>query len=278
MTEKEPLSLKNDGQLQVFFIGVGSAFSNRHHQTNFLLIKGDHHIMVDFGMTGPLALKETAGLNPIDIECILPTHSHADHVGGIECLGLMNRYVGMKFMEKPMLKCIITEEYQRVLWDQALRGGMSWNEDALERAQSFGDFFEVIRPKWKTQQPRETYELDYGPIHLEIFRTNHIPEMSNHWQASFLSYGLFVDDRIFISVDTKFDLELINMYCDRSEVMFHDCQFFPGAVHAPLDDLKQLMPSVKDKMVLMHIADNFDQQDISDFPLGFAKQGHLYTF
>ena len=69
----------------MFFIGTGSAFAKTHHQTNFLIIKGDHHIMVDFGMTGPNALRETAGLEPTDLKCILPTHSHADHIGGIEC-------------------------------------------------------------------------------------------------------------------------------------------------------------------------------------------------
>ena len=46
------LSLKNDGQLELFFIGVGSAFALKNNQTNFLIIKGDKHIMVDFGMTG----------------------------------------------------------------------------------------------------------------------------------------------------------------------------------------------------------------------------------
>ena len=46
-----PNILKNDGKLEVFFIGVGSAFALKHNQTNFLIIKGDKHILVDFGMS-----------------------------------------------------------------------------------------------------------------------------------------------------------------------------------------------------------------------------------
>jgi ribonuclease BN (tRNA processing enzyme) len=276
---EKPLNLKNDGQLQVFFLGVGSAFAQKHNQLNLLLIKGDTHILVDFGMTGPRALAETAGLKPTDIDLILPTHSHADHIGGIECLALMNRYVGQRFMGKPKTKMIINEEYQRVLWTHSLQGGLEWNEKDNDTSQKldFSGFFDVVRPKWKTLQPREIYEIDHGGIKLEMFRTNHIPEQASGWEASFISYGLFVDDHVFISMDTKFDQELIDMYADKSSVMFHDVQFFPGAVHAYLEELKTLPEEIKKKMHLMHYADNYDEQDISDFA-GWTQQGAVYEF
>lgn len=274
---KTPLSLNNDGQLQIFFIGVGSAFAQKHNQLNLLLIKGNSHICVDFGMTGPRALAETSELKPTDIEVILPTHSHADHIGGLECLALMNRYVGQRFMGKDKLKMIINEEYQRVLWTHSLQGGLEWNEKDNDTAQKldFSDFFDVIRPKWMTHQPRETYEVQHGDIHIEMFRTNHIPEQSNTWEASFISYGLFVDGHVFISMDTKFDKELIEMYADRSTVMFHDVQFFPGAVHAYLEELKTLPSDIKKKMHLMHYADNYSEQNIRDFA-GWTEQGVIY--
>lgn len=276
---EKPLSLRTDGELQVFFIGVGSAFAQKNNQLNLLLIKGDKHVMVDFGMTGPRALSETAGLKPIDISTILPTHSHADHIGGIECLALMNRYVGQKFMNKDKLKMIINDEYQRVLWTHSLQGGLEWNENDINTSQklSFSDFFDVIKPTWKKSQPREIYEINYGDMKIEMFRTSHIPEQSKNWEASFISYGLFIDDHVFISMDTKFDRELIDMYVDKSSVMFHDVQFFPGAVHAYLEDLKTLPEEIKKKMYLMHYADNFESQDISDFA-GWTEQGVIYRF
>ncbi|MCL5795681.1 MAG: MBL fold metallo-hydrolase [Patescibacteria group bacterium] len=280
----EPLSgklnLSNDGKLEIVFIGVGSAFAARHFQTNFLIIKGNKHIAVDFGMTGPQAFLTTAGLKPTDIEVILPTHSHADHVGGMECLGLMNRYVGRKFMGKEKMKMIITSEYQRALWDGTLRGGMEFNEEEkdTERKLSFFDFFEMIQPKWKTQQPREIYEITLGDIRLELFRTKHIPDQAPDWEHSFISYGLYlVDEQVFISCDTRFDQDLIELYADKSKVMFHDVQFFPGAVHAPLEDLKTLPRDIKEKMFLVHYADDWENQDISGFG-GWTMQGMKYTF
>jgi len=222
----DPLSLENDGGLELFFIGVGSAFAAQHNQTNFLIIKGETHILVDFGMTGPSALLKTAGLKLTDIDIILPTHSHADHVGGIECLALTNRYIGQLFMGKPKMRIIISEEYQRILWDYTLRGGLEWNEDNGQGIKlSFGDFFDVIKPVWKTHQPREIFEIEVGDLHLEIFRTTHIPEQSRNWEASFVSYGLFIDRRIFVSGDTKFDSALIDIYQNCAEYFSTTCNF-----------------------------------------------------
>ncbi|MFT5130981.1 MAG: ribonuclease BN (tRNA processing enzyme) [Rhodothermales bacterium] len=279
LSKDESFSLTNDGNLQLFFLGVGSAFASRHFQLNFLLVQGEHHIMVDFGMTGPAALRQVARLQPTDIEVLLPTHSHADHVGGIECLALMNRYVGMRQMNKRKLRMIIDENYQRVLWDYSLRGGLEWNEKDDRTAQKLGfsDFFEVVRPTWKTMQPRETYEVQLGPTHLEIFRTSHIPEQSRTWEASFISYGMFVNGHVFISCDTKYDRPLIDQYAPMSSVMFHDVQFHSGSVHAPLSDLRSLSPAIKSKMHLMHYSDDWEQQDIADFA-GWAQQGLVYEF
>ena len=273
------LSLTNSGTLEAFWIGTGSAFAKKHNQTNLLLIKGDTHILVDFGMTGPRALKETAGLDPTDIGVLLPTHSHADHVGGVECLGLMNRYVGIPLMKKPKLTVIINELYQEILWDRTLRGGMEWNEEteATHKLLTFPDFFNVVRPQWLRQQPREVWKINYHGIDMELFRTKHIPDTAPDWQGSFFSIGLFVDNRIFISMDTRFDTELIGLYADRSEIMFHDVQFHPEGVHAPLSSLRTLHPIIKSKMYLMHYPDAFDTQDIYGFA-GWTEQGVRYVF
>ncbi len=272
------LSLKNDGKLEIVFIGVGSAFAKTLYQTNFLIIKGDHHIMVDFGTTGPQALRETTGLDPTDIEVIFPTHSHSDHVGGIECLGLLNRYVSVRIFNKPRLKMIINEDYEKTLWDMTLCGGMGWNEtDEFSRRLVFDDYFDTIRPKNFLDEPREVLTTTVGDIHLELFRTMHIPEQASSWRSAFTSYGVFIDGHVFCSVDTRFDQDLIDMYADRSEVMFHDVQFFPGSVHAPLADLKLLDPEIKKKMFLIHYSDDWEKQDISDFQ-GWGIQGHRYIF
>ncbi len=174
---------------------------------------------------------------------------------------------------------IVTEAYQEVLWDRSLRGGLEWNEEeeTTHRRLDFTDYFDPIRPTWIKSFPREAFEVDIGDIHIELFRTKHVPDNAIGWQASFTSFGLFIDGHVFISMDTRFDAELIEEYAHRSSIMFHDVQFFPKAVHAPLADLKTLPPEVKAKMHLMHYADNYVDQDISDFA-GWAQQGARYVF
>lgn len=274
----KPLRLMNDGELEVFFLGTGSAFAQGHYQTSILIVKGMTHILVDFGMDGPRALKSVAGLTMSDILWFLPTHSHSDHVGGVEALALWNRYVAQRFQSKSKLKMIITPEYQRILWDGTLRGGLEWNEEQNDgrRKLSFGDFFDVITPRWKTTQPREVWEVGVGTLNIELFRTNHIPEQAPNWEASFVSYGLYIDNRVFFSGDSQFDTDLLNLY-HNAEVYFHDVQFYPGAVHAPLADLRTLDKSVKERMLLMHYADDWQKNNVDDF-LGYAHQGHRYIF
>ena len=110
-----------------------------------------------------------------------------------------------------------------------------------------------------------------------MFRTFHIPEQAHNWEGSFISYGLFIDDRIFISGDTKFDPDIIYYYAGRSELMFQDVQFFEGAVHAYLGDLLTLDPQIQNKMHLIHYADNYGEQDYGEY-LNLADAGIRYIF
>jgi ribonuclease BN (tRNA processing enzyme) len=274
----ETLSLTNDGALELFFIGVGSGLADEHFYTNLLLIKGDTHIMVDFGEGASHALRETSGLTKFAIETVLPTHSHDDHVGGIGTLAVANRYVSTAIMGKPKLKMIIGEEFQRELWTHTLQGSLEHNEVDPDGARlQFSDYFEVVRPEWARWRPRETWIVDYGGIHLEMFRTIHIPEQSRSVEAHYISYGLFIDDHVFYSGDTKFDPDLIGIYGARSEAMFHDVQFFDKGVHAPLESLRTLPADVRSRMHLVHYADSYREQDISGFA-GWTKQAHRYIF
>jgi len=86
-----------------------------------------------------------------------------------------------------------------------------------------------------------------------------------------------IEDRVFVSCDTKCDPDLLEIY-KHAECFFHDVQFFPGAVHAYLDELREKVPDdIKKRMHLMHYADNWRDQDITGFA-GWTKQGVKYNF
>ncbi len=275
--KNKKLSLKNDGVLSLFFAGIGSAFTKRLYQTNLLIIKGDDHLLIDCGTKFSQSLFEL-GLGVTDIENILITHSHADHIGGLEEAALMGRYFAKK---KPNM--FITETYQQCLWDMSLRGGCAYNEEKNGSVLEFSDLWNVVRPQSLKNYPRETYELNAGSINIKMFRTKHIPDNSESWETSAWSCGVIIDDRVMFTGDTRYDEDLILSF-DRLfhlENIFHDCQFFTGGVHASLDELNSLPPDIKKKTVLTHYGDNwekFEERALEYGFIGLAKQHVYYKF
>lgn len=271
-----PLHLTNDGELEIVFLGTGTAFSRALFQTNFVIIKGDTHVLVDFGMTGPQAL-DAVGRSADDISVILPTHSHSDHIGGIEYLTLRNRYISQP-SGRPKLTMITSSEYQSVLWAQSLRGGLEYNEMNPEgRRLQFEDFYNLHLFENLSSEPRSTFQTQFKNLKLELFHTNHIPGEAESSSDAFITYGLFIDDRIFVSGDTKFDEALVNTYADRSEVMFHDASLTSNAVHASVQELRTLPEEIRKKMYLMHYQDETKDEDAEGFA-GLTKQARRYIF
>ena len=271
------LSLKNNGELAIFFLGVGSAFAKTHYQNNIIIIKGEDHVMVDCGTKAPQALHEL-GLSVTDIKHLIITHSHADHIGGLEEMMLMHRYVTQ---EKPTM--YINATYQHLLWDLSLRGGAAYNEEIEGSDLTFSDMFNVVRPNWLPTYPRETLEANIGSINIKMFRTKHIPDHPDSWQSSFWSCGLVIDDRVMFTSDTRFDRELIDSFegIFEPEVIFHDCQFYTGGVHAGIDELGELPLEVRKKMILMHYGDNWKEHEkkVEDLNfMGLAQQWKSYCF
>lgn len=272
------LNLKNDGNLEIVFIGTGSAFSQLLGNNNIIIIKGDTHVVIDFGLTAPFRFKSVTGLDLTEIENILITHSHSDHIGGVEYLTLQNKYIGQS-QGKPKLKLLTTKEYKNILWKKSLSGGLQFNEVSGEekRKLKLSDYFDFVFAKKIGGSTRKKYAINFNGIKLELFHTNHIPDSAINAEEAFITYGLYIDDKVLFSGDTKFDLDLINDYKDRSEYIFHDCSFFPNPVHADFDSLSSLPADVKKKMFLMHYSDNDINKDVPAFA-GLAKYGQRYIF
>jgi len=271
------LPLTNDGELSLFFVGVGSAFTKRLFQTNLIVIKGNDHVMIDCGTKAPQALY-ALGLSVSDIQNFLITHSHADHIGGLEEVMLTGRFISNN---KPTI--IIDKKYQQLLWDLSLRGGAGFNDELDGPETTFSDLWHTIRPQWRPEYPRETHEAEVGGINLKLFRTKHTPDNSPHWESAFWSCGVVIDDRILFTSDTRFDPELFDNYCPHFdlEFIFHDCQFFTGGVHAGIDELNTLPADIKKKMILTHYGDNWEDFEATVKDYGFfdlARQWHFYNF
>ena len=279
-----PLSTP-DGSLRIVFIGVGAAFAKRNRQSNILIIQGDHHILVDCGTQGPLGLDDL-GLSVLDMKCCLPTHSHADHIGGYEEIMLMNRY-----MQGTKPDLIILSDFQDLLWRKSLSGGAEYSEVNEGQCLQITDFFKIRRPKTIEFQGRKSWVYQHGPIEVIIMRSRHFPSNATSVDESQWCSGVLINRKIWISGDTMFDYEYPERYHKESEVMFHDCQLTTGGIHASYEELMSLPKEIRAKMILYHYGDDWDKKEkwvkdsdnfsgnpVNDGFLGWAQQQVAYDF
>ena len=274
---RNKIDLRNDGRLSILFLGSGAAFAKTLNQNNILIIKGDEHVLVDCGTKTPRVLFDH-GVPITAVDTFLITHSHADHVGGLEEAMLSARYVART---KPT--AVITREYEHVLWTETLRGGAEHNERRNGNELGFRDFWDVVRPRKVRGLPRDTRAVTIGSIELKMFRTRHFPQQATSWAESHISYGLIIDDRIFFSGDTQFDADLVPAFDSKFgfETIFHDVQFFTGGVHASLDEVASLPDAARRRTFLMHYPDAYVDHVAAVKELGFrgfARELVYYDF
>ena len=257
------LELTNDGRLSVLFIGTGSAFSKRYFQTNVLVVKGEDHLLIDCGTLCPYALEKNYGLELKHIDNLLLTHPHADHIGGVEELALVDRYV-----KKQKCNLVITDEFKQLLWNESLKGGLKVNE---EGSLTLDDYFVQIKPEQILTEPFEMYEANVGSINVKLFRTKHVtcsdPEVFQ------ISYGLMIDDRVLYPCDTQFNPEQIDYLVHNFpvKVIFHDCDIsgYSEGVHASYAQLKTLPDEIRAMTYLCHY--NGRAEEINPQNDGFKK-------
>ncbi|MBN2873616.1 MAG: MBL fold metallo-hydrolase, partial [Spirochaetales bacterium] len=249
----------------------------KFYQNNVLVVKGSDHVLIDCGTRTPEALA-LLGLSVTDIENYLITHSHADHIGGLEEVMLLNRYVARR-----KTTMIAPRAYRRFLWKHSLKGGAAYNERVDGKFLRFDDFWDSVDLTPVPGADRELCEARLGGIKIAMFRTRHIPDSAPTWRSSSPSYGVILDDRVLFTSDTRYDPELLawldGLY--RFEAIFHDCQLFKGAVHASFDELVELPPGLKSRMWLMHFGDavaTYEDKAVTMGFKGFVKQWEPYIF
>jgi len=135
-----------------------------------------------------------------------------------------------------------------------------------------GHFFNLKPPKKLDGFGVDSWEQHIGDIQIQTFVTKHIPDATDRVTESMYSAGIVIDGRVYYSGDTKFDEATTMRFGEGCELLFHDCQHFPGGVHAFYGDLKRLPDDVRRKMLLYHLTDGMLDIDVKkDGFMGFAE-------
>lgn len=240
--------------MKLQMLGTGSAFAKKFYNNNALLVSEGRTLMLDCGITAPRALYDL-GKSFDEIDALLITHIHADHVGGMEEFAYQMKFI---YKRKPVL--YVEESLIAPLWNHCLRGGLE--QEGFTRLE---DYFEV-RPLTAGRPS----ELLPG-LKAELLLTRHIPNKP--------SFSILFNDHFFYTADMTFDRELLERLVEERgvNVIFHDCQLHPpGVVHADLSMLLTLPEELQRIVYLMHYGD--DQPDFvgRTGQMTFIRQHQIY--
>ncbi|MBI3725394.1 ribonuclease Z [bacterium] len=242
--------------LSVRVLGVGDAFTSRHVNASVIVEADGTRILVDAPPAlarGLAALGERGGprLSLDDIDHVIVTHLHGDHVGGLEQLLFWRRFVTKR-------KCTVhaIPEVLADLWEKRLAGGMERLVDTKGVASALSlEDYAVVEPLEKGKTRIGSLEVEWRPTF------HHIPTSALKLSSGKKAVGL--------SADTSFDLDLIE-WLAASDVFFHETNH---GIHTPLASLVALPARLKERMRLIHYP---DEHDTDRSPIPCAREGERF--
>ena len=254
---------------KITFLGSASAFYDDfdNYQSNILIEKNDRKLLLDCGTDIRFSLRD-AGFKMTDITDLYISHAHADHIGGMECLGFIKKFTPGQ--EKPNL--FVSSMIAKDLWDKSLAGGM---ESIQGDVADLSTYFNVkkIRPNGSFVWEGITFEL-VQVIHIMngyVF----VPSFG----LMFTESNVDTPVKIFWTSDTQHAPNQIMDFYKQADLIFQDCETsFKSGVHAHYDDLKTLPADIKDKMWLYHYNKGKSQSPMDDGFLGFIDCRQEFIF
>lgn len=227
---------------EVFVLGVGDTFSERHYGASLLLCCEGFWLAIDCpdryrGVLRDAAQRSYRALSLSAVDHVLITHVHGDHMNGLEGVAFYKHFVDRK-----RVQLVTSPEVRGVIWDERLKASMSSLFDGKEhRTLGFDDYFELVPLSWA--EPTRV-----GPFRISARRTaHHVPTSALVIEAAGRSLGY--------SSDTAFDPELI-AFLSPAHLIIHETNL--GPAHTPYASLAALPATLRARMRLIHYPDSFD--------------------
>ena len=235
------------------FLGVGSAQSTAQlgSACGVLEQDGEPMLMIDCGQEALSAYLERYGTPP---RAIFITHTHMDHVGGLERLfykiyfdaelrGSVRLYVHAALV--PYLQARIAD-YPEVI---AEGGANFWDAFAL---------VPVSRGFW------------HRDIWFDVFPTRH--------HAPGTSFGIALPGSFAWTGDTRPIPEMLAQHAAHGELVAHDCALVGNPSHTGVDDLAREYPEeLQGRLMLYHYASEADGAELARRGYRVARHGEVAT-
>lgn len=256
--------------MKIVFLGAGAAFSSQNYQPNFIVEVDGKILLIDAGTDIRFSLKDS-NYKITDIDSIFISHTHADHIGGLEYIAF-NRYFNNNI---PIPNLFTHASINENLWSNSLRGGLGFTEG---RIMAMSDYFNVT-------SVQHDLSFTWQGVKFNLVKITHV----NNGFIVVPTFGLFFQTpkgkKVFFTSDTQFTPVDLSKYYEEADFIIQDCETssFRTIIHANYDDLKTLSNEIKQKMHLWHYQDNvvqspeeWNQKAKDDNFAGFIKKGEIW--
>ncbi len=268
-------------QLRFFTLGCGNAFGSRLATTSFLAVSGDCICLIDCpyklqNILQDFSRKTGFPITPDQITHVIVTHNHWDHIAGLEMFLRMRMVFAREGDPKPVI--VTTRAIYDDLWNHTLKGSLQYFMDAqgnlsMLTDRDHMDFMEVepgkpitlggmtLQVRSNAIHPGPTIGVRLTDAQCDIGYSGdgvYDPEMTEHLYDS----GIISDEEREDSLNFLWDSALI----------FHEVGTDSEAVHTRLPTLLKLPATVREKIRLVNLADDFHTDE-----LRLAEQFTEYT-
>jgi ribonuclease BN (tRNA processing enzyme) len=238
--------------MQALITGVGDAFTREHFGSSALIRAPRGLVLIDcpdliHRAVHEASLKARWSVEAVDIDDVIVTHLHGDHSNGLESLGFARAIRRRTNPSLPRVRLHCSEPVGQRVWQKlgpAMDGSLF-----PDRLATLDDYFD-LRVLGENDQVN-----DVAGLAVRIRYTGHpIPTTGLVISAGGSTLGW--------SADTPFEQAHID-WLSGADVIVHESNL--GPAHTPIEQLNALPDSLRRKMRLIHLTDDFDraQTDIA---------------
>lgn len=248
--------------MQLEVLGIGNAFTSFHYQTSFFL-RSRRTYLID-GPQGLFRLLRSRGIDRKEINDVIVTHAHGDHVSGLETLLLWKRYSEGKKVRLHTSRAVFEELRKGFFY--AFSKGFSTDQRKII-PKRFGDYVE-----FNELSEHRINLLEKG---LEI-------EVRHNWHPT-ATLGLKISTLgrvVAISGDTCYRpallqelrstevltearyKQLTGNWLWEADVIYHEADDKADGPHTYVGDLLSLPQETRRRIRLVHIPDEFQTEGI----------------
>ena len=231
--------------MEILILGIGDAFTRRHFGSSALVrASPDAYVLIDCPDPIHRVLNQAVSacgwnVDASSIDDIVITHLHGDHCNGLESFGFLRRILRMRNPAAVRPRLHVSRPVAERLWE---RLGPAMSAPMGEsRPSELHDFFDL-----HVLDPATSASVAGLTIHCRFTRHS-VPTI-----------GLLISDgsrTVGWSADTPFESAHIE-WLNQADLVVHESNLGPS--HTPIESLNGLPDSIRRKIRLIHLPDDFE--------------------